>query len=427
MRFIHAADIHLGYQQYGSKERFNDFSKVFLHIVDQALREKVDFVLLAGDLFEKRKVDPLAMRAAIEGLTRLRDAKIPVVAVEGNHERSYYRNQYTWIDFLDAMDYFRLLEPRFEEGRAVLEPCGEERGAYVDLPGGVRVYGLRYHGASTGRAFGMLAEALAEMDHDEVAFTILMAHAGVEEQLPNYSGTLKLNALAPLRGQVDYLALGHIHKPYELGGWIYNPGSPETCGMDEVAWPERGYYLVEIEPGQRPNHQAQLIAPPRRPFHRLHLEVDGYGDPNALYDGVRELIRRKDRSVTAGGTRGDRQPVVRLTLDGVLPFSRFDLDVGYVEGLIEEAWTPLITRVQNETTPAEFDMDVDTEATRPELERSIVGELLERDARFRPAAEAWTRVVLDLKRMVLEGSPPEAVIDALRDARAEMGLAAEEA
>jgi len=90
MRFMHVADIHLGYQQYGSKERFNDFSQVFLYIVEQAIEQQVDFVLLAGDLFEKRTVDPLAMRVAIEGLSQLREAGISVIAVEGNHENTAF-------------------------------------------------------------------------------------------------------------------------------------------------------------------------------------------------------------------------------------------------------------------------------------------------------------------------------------------------
>jgi len=419
--FLHAADIHLGYQQYGSEERFDDFSKVFLHIVDQALNRDVDFVLLAGDLFEKRKVNPLAMRVAISGLERLRNAGIPVLAVEGNHERSYYRDQYTWVDFLDAMGYLQLLDPRFEGGQVVLEPCAETRGAYVDLLGGVRVYGLRYYGASTEKVFGLFADAVAEIDHSDVEFTILMAHAGVEGQLPHYSGTLTYNALGPLRGHVDYLALGHIHKPYELDGWIYNPGSPETCGMDEEAWSERGYYLVEVKPGKNPTHQAVLIPPPRRPFYRLWLEVDGYTDPDQLYDGVRALIRREDSGITR-----DPQPVVELTLRGVLPFNRFDLDLNYIEALLEEAWSPLITRVRNQAKASEFETNVDTEAARPELERSIVQELLERDARFRLAAEAWTNVALDVKRMMLEDSPPEAVIDLLRRARAEISVANQE-
>ena len=43
MRFIHTADIHLGYQQYGSRDRFYDFCQVFLTIVERAIEQQVDF------------------------------------------------------------------------------------------------------------------------------------------------------------------------------------------------------------------------------------------------------------------------------------------------------------------------------------------------------------------------------------------------
>jgi DNA repair exonuclease SbcCD nuclease subunit len=99
MRFLHFADVHLGYQQYGVQERFDDFSRAYLHIVDQAVSQRVDFCLLAGDLFEKRTVDPLAMRVAIEGLRTLREAGIPVIAVEGNHEKAHYRDRYSFGDY----------------------------------------------------------------------------------------------------------------------------------------------------------------------------------------------------------------------------------------------------------------------------------------------------------------------------------------
>jgi len=429
MRFIHTADIHLGYQQYGSRDRFYDFCQVFLTIVERAIEQQVDFVLLAGDLFEKRTVDPESMRVAIEGLRLLREARIPVVAVEGNHERAYHR-EYSWLDFLDSLDYLFLLNPRFEDGRAVLEPYGEAGGAYLDLPGSVRVYGLKYYGASTGKVFGLFADALAEMDHpstgsgqcNDVDFSILVSHAGLEGQLPRYSGMLTHNELTPLREHINYLALGHIHKPYAVDGWIYNPGSPETWSIEETAWPERGYYLVEIQPGRDPDHQAELMVTPRRPFHRFRLEVDALTDPNAVYDAVRTLLKREGEKVS-------RSPasVVELTLSGVLPFSRYDLDLDFVKSLLEDAWSPVVARVRNMTTPAEFEVAIDVEASRPELERSIVRELLERDARFRPAAEDWTRVALDVKRLALEGSTPEVMIDYLRHSRAELVLATKEA
>jgi exonuclease SbcD len=415
MRFMHIADIHLGYQQYGSRERFDDFSRVFLHIIQQAIDGKIDFLLVAGDLFEKRTVDPLAMRVAVEGFRLLREADIPVVVVEGNHERAHYRDQYSWLDFLDGLGYLHLLNPRFEKGRAILEPYGEEGGAYLDLPGGIRVYGLKYYGASTGKVFGLFAEALAEIDDGDVQFTILMAHAGLEGQLPRYSGTLTHNDLAPLRGQIDYLALGHIHKPYAVEDWIYNPGSAETWSIEETAWPERGCFLVEMQLDGNAEHEAQLLTIPRRPFHRFRLEVDALTEPNVLYDAVHGLLQREARGVAR-----DPSSVVELTLSGVLPFSRFDLDLDHVKDLIDEAWSPLVTRVRNMTTPAEFEVAVDVEASRPELERAIVRELLERDARYRPAAEEWTQVALDVKRLVLEGSTAETVVDHLRRARAEL-------
>ncbi|NLE45635.1 MAG: exonuclease SbcCD subunit D [Chloroflexi bacterium] len=415
MRFIHAADIHLGYQQYGSRERFDDFSRAYLAICDQAIQRHVSFMILAGDLFEKRTVDPLAMRVAIEGLARLREAGIPVLAVEGNHERAHYRDQYSWVDFLDALGYVRLLNPRFDEGRMILDPHGGAGGAFVDLPGGVRVYGIKYYGAATGKVFRLFVDALERTDSTGVQYTVLTAHAGLEGQLPKYPGTLTTDDLGLLRGKVDYVALGHIHKPCAIDGWIHNPGSPETCTMDEVAWPERGYFVVDVNPGGDPVHQAVLTPVSRRPFHRMYLEVDGYGSPQAVYDAVAGLIAKHDAIVG----RKDR-PVIELILGGVLPFNRFDLDLEHIESMCEAAWRPLVTRVRNLSQPTDLAVDVDMEASRPELEHQIVRELLERDARFRPASEQWADVVLNVKRLTLDGAPPEMVIDALRQGRDEL-------
>ena len=55
--FIHVADMHLGYEQYGVRERFNDFSRAFWDIMQEALHRQVDFVVIAGDLFNKRAID----------------------------------------------------------------------------------------------------------------------------------------------------------------------------------------------------------------------------------------------------------------------------------------------------------------------------------------------------------------------------------
>ena len=415
MRFLHTADIHLGYQQYNSKERFNDFGRAFLHVVGQAREEKADFVLLAGDFFEKRTVDPLAMRQAVEGLRDLQDAGIPVIAVEGNHERAHYRDQLSWLEFLDGIGLLILLNVRVRDGKLHLDPYSpEEGGAYVDLPGGVRVYGLKYYGAATERVLALFQEALSGLDGPRPAYSILLMHAGLEGILPRCSGAVSRRAVEPLRPSFDYLALGHIHKPYNIDGWIYNPGSLETWAMDEVAWSDRGYYVVDLATRSAVAHQARLVPTPRRHFERLRVSVETCPSPEAVYDAVRAHLSRLQLPPSG------LSPVVELTLEGTLSFDRLQLDLGYVETLAREALDPLLVRIQNVTVPTEFEVNVRQGTNRAEIEHQVLCELIERDGRYRASADAWAQVAIDLKRMALEGNSPEAILSHLRRKRAEL-------
>ena len=80
-RFLHLADCHLGKWQYNHRERYNDFGRAFFHILDEAIRQQVDFVILAGDLFEKRSIDALTLNQAMRGLEKLKARNIPCLAI----------------------------------------------------------------------------------------------------------------------------------------------------------------------------------------------------------------------------------------------------------------------------------------------------------------------------------------------------------
>ncbi len=409
-KFLHLSDVHLGYQQYNHKERFNDFGRAFLHIVDRAVAERVDFVVLGGDLFQKRAIDPPTLIQALEGLSRLKAAGIPVAAVEGNHEHAHYRDVFSWMEFLADRSYLALLNPSFKEGEMVLTPWDGNEGAYLDINNKVRIYGVKYYGASTPRVVEGLVEALAGMDHSRLEYVILVMHAGLEGVLPHYSATLTHSQVAPLRDYVDYLALGHIHKPFEREDWIYNPGSPETCSIDEAAWPERGYYLVEVDTARTHKHTAQLIRNPRRTFRRLSLNVDTCESPEVLYAAA----ERRVKDEAPGGTNDS--PVVELALEGVLPFHRHELDVKRLEAIVQSALDPLLVRIADHTVPTEYEVSGDESKSRADLEREVVEDLVERDARYRPAAADWADLILDVKRMVLEGTSPERIVDYLESA-----------
>ena len=86
MQFVHMADTHLGYRQYGLSERENDFLNVFNEAIDEVVNERPDFIIHSGDLFEYSRPPTKALLTAQNGISRLKNEKIPMYAIAGNHD-----------------------------------------------------------------------------------------------------------------------------------------------------------------------------------------------------------------------------------------------------------------------------------------------------------------------------------------------------
>src|SRR6266446_2232629 len=436
--FIHIADTHLGYEQYGVRERFNDFSRAFWDIVDDALNRRVDFMVIAGDLFNKRAIDALTLIHAIEGLKKLKERGIPVVAIEGNHDRSYYRDGISWLQFLCHQQYLMLLAPRMREGAPLLTSWEQESmlGSHVDLlRGRLRVYGLPWQGAATLRSMEGLTQALEATRAEEVAagieYRLLMMHTGVDSIVPRIQGLPTMAQFQPLRPYIDYLALGHVHKPYELDGWRYNPGSTETCGPEESAWESLGYYFVEIDTGDPESvidpgkparfHHATHFVSKRGPFVRHELRVDGLNEPGALYQRLEDYCRREGSAHHADSLR----PLVQIHLVGMLGFDAGSLDQAYMEEIVRTHFQPLYVRIDNNTNDQDYapdggDLDGRDRSTWHELERRIFEDLVARDNRYLATKEQWSVVLSDLKRMALDKEDPAQIAQFLREKRVEL-------
>ena len=208
-----------------------------------------------------------------------------------------------------------------------------------------------------------------------------MTHAGVEGQLEDKAGAVSYRHWSVLRPHVDYLALGHFHKPFQLERWIFNPGSPESVSGAEAAWTPRGYLLVDVDTeqaaeGEQQKHQIVQGDNPRRVFRHYPFKVDQVRTPEELHTLLTEFVQRR-----AGELRGETAqpafrdllpPVVDLALLGTLPFDRNGLDLAAVERLVQEEFRPLVALVRNLTQPTEFAVDVEQTATRAELERQVL-------------------------------------------------------
>jgi exonuclease SbcD len=434
--FIHIADTHLGYEQYGVRERFNDFSRAFWDITDEAVKRPVDFFIIAGDLFNKRAIDAQTLIHAVEGLKKLKDKNIPVIAIEGNHDRSYYRDGISWLQFLCYQGFLTLLAPLMRDGAPALAPWRPEtmQGSHVDLLGGrLRIYGLPWQGAATNRSMEGLGQALqaarAAEDAAGIEYRLLMMHTGLEGIVPRVQGLPGMAQFEPLRASVDYLALGHVHKPYEFNDWMYNPGSTETCGAEEAAWEDRGYYVVEIDTDEPERvidphkkarfHRATHLVSNRRPFVRHDLRVDGLNEPEALYARLEDYCRRAG----PGHQDDSLRPLIQIHLLGTLQFDAGSLDLAHMEEMVRTYFQPLYVRVDNNTNDQDYipeggEIDGRDRSAWHELERRIFEELVSRDNRYLPAKEQWSAVLADLKQMALQKEDPAQVAQFLRDKRA---------
>lgn len=415
-RFLHAADIHLGNKQYHNPERYNDFARAFERLVDDALARRVDFLLLAGDLFHQRSIEPRTLLQASECLQRLREGGVPAIAIEGNHERPFYEEPFSWLDYLVETGLLVLLNVNYQAGELSLPAWNGTQGAFIDLPCGVRVIGAKYYGGSTGRVVQDLAPALAALPGPRPAFTILMMHAGIQGILDGYAATLTRAQLDPLRPYVDYLALGHIHKPFSQDGWLYNPGSLETNSTSEVAWDDRGYLAVEIDPALQPAHRVTPVCGQRRAFEQLAFSVDPYENATAFYAALDGYLGGQ-----ATSEKVSRVPVVELLLKGRLAFNIASLEMTRVQEMVESHFHPLVYLLKNQVTASEFEVRPSDELSRDALECFVLSELLERDVNYRNDSARWAKMALRLKELALERSAPGEIIAELRAFCAELG------
>jgi DNA repair exonuclease SbcCD nuclease subunit len=405
-RFIHAADLHLGYEQYNLATRANDFARAFFDLVEYAVEAQADFVLIAGDLFHRANADAWTLKQATHGLTVLRTAGVPVVAVEGNHDTQHYRKNLSWLEYLCDQELLILLNVRTDNGIRSLVPFDpvERRGSWIDLAG-ARIYGIKYYGAMTARVIDDVREEIVPPPE---GYTVLMLHAGLEGQVPHLHGGLTHGQIAPLHPTIDYLALGHIHK--RLFGeydWVFNPGSTETNSMEELEWPH-GFFDVQVDANASPKHTVRPIQTPHlRPFRRISVNAD-----NTV--SLDEFVQRVEEKI-AGERAIPEKAVVELHLGGVAHFKRQDLPLERLKGAVEVHCSPLAVRVRNNLVPpGVVSVRKGDGMTRAELERQVIEQLVYQQAEYRDSAAAWARLILEVKNMAAEKDLPASIVDRIR-------------
>ncbi len=408
MKFLHIADVHLGCTRYQLAESPRDFFDAWTDVLRKyAIGEQVEFVIMCGDFFHKKSVPPETMNYAVEGLTMLKEAGIPVVAIEGNHDQRHTDSDFSWLRSLASWGLLILLEPRLEDSRFVYEKWEPEtrRGGFIDI-GRARIFGSNWFGASGNWAIPMLAEAIGKNRRDG-AFHLLMLHTDVEGHQVHPVPALSMTALRELRSVTDYVGLGHTHKNYEIDDWAFNPGSIEITNISEFR-ETRGVYLVEAD--EQNKVAARHISDYHyRPFQQILFDITRYDDPKAVTQDLLKKIELEGRHAEDGKQR----PIIEISLRGQLGFPNSLLEMKKIREEAASMIGALHVRIKNHTIPANVD-DVwgpDEDTGREVHERRIIGDLIGRDNRYKRLTDEMTDAVIGAKRMSLSDEPAEKIAE----------------
>lgn len=415
-RFLHASDLHLDSPFRGQVDvapalapALRDATfRAFDGLVRAAIAEKVDFVLLAGDLYDARDRSLRAQLALRDGLVKLDQAGIGAYVVHGNHD-----------------------------------PLGG-RYAQISLPGSAHVFGERVStvevkrdgetiatvsGVSYPRAemLDNLAKTFPRPEGSPFAIGLLHANLGSDTGHASYA-PCTLSDLGASGHR--YWALGHVHaqsvQRTDNGTVVAYPGNPQGRSIRETG--PRGCLLVEVSAAGDVVTRPLILDAVR--WHRPSVSIDGVATADALLEKITDEIRTRIQ-VTDSEGHSPGGHVFRIDLVGRGPLHAelarsnelFDLERVLRGQWLDRGtpgWFVLVERLVDDTG---------REVDRPALlaERTLLGDALRlaREAKqpgtAREELKAALETMLKKTKDVLE-APTEADFDRILERAAELAI-----
>ncbi|WP_435153867.1 DNA double-strand break repair protein Mre11 [Haladaptatus sp. DFWS20] len=273
-RVIHTGDTHIGYRQYHSPERRDDFLTAFDRVVDDAIEDDFDAVIHAGDLFHDRRPGLSDLHGMISVLRKLERAGIPFLAIVGNHESTRGEQ---WLDLLETLGLATRL------------------GASPVIVGDTAFYGLD-HVPESKRD-----DLEYEFESHEQEHSALVAHGLFTPfDFGNWDSEVVLTEASV---DFDAMLLGDNHKPGKERveeTWVTYCGSTERASASERD--DRGYNIVTFDGDVSITRRGIAT----RDFEFISVELDG----EEGIDRVREVVREYDLDgsvalITIDGDGGD--------------------------------------------------------------------------------------------------------------------------
>ncbi len=367
MRILHTADWHLGKVLKG-RERTPEIRQALQELLGLVRSERIELVLVAGDLFDRSVVSTEAEAAAFEFFVGLRELGVPALVIAGNHDsRDRLEALSPLLSLTGATVYGNL---RFAEQGGVVEALGA-RVALLPFLSERRLVkaGDLLQGDSAewkktyGLGMSLILKNLAQGFGGDL--NLLMAHLTVEGgKLGGGEFTFHTtNSYAiqpsdfPL--SLSYVALGHLHRQQQVceAPVAWYAGSLIQLDFGENEDSPRGALIVELEPGQQPKvHPVEARwGKPLKTFRLSRASLDRRWDELRTFPGYSKVV-----------IEGPGNPALRERLFKELP------DLLEVEFQIPEAeetgpWAVAVENLDWVEAYAQYCLESTTKEASPEL------------------------------------------------------------
>lgn len=285
MKFFHLSDLHIGLKLLNRDLR-EDQEYILHQIVDRAVEERPDAILIAGDIYDKAVPAAEAVEVFDQFIARL-TASLPesvVMMISGNHDSAPRVNCFRSI--LSRQNLYMVgVPPRTEADRM-------EKVTLRDAYGNVNFYLLPFVKPSMVKAVVGTGENGCSLSYDETVRkliereqiearerNILVSHqfylpvgkkAEEVERMDSEVQTVgNIDAVsADILERFDYAALGHIHKPMQIGNRCFRYcGTPFACSVSE-AGQQKGIIMVTM---REKGAEIQTTVLPLRPLREVRV------------------------------------------------------------------------------------------------------------------------------------------------------------
>lgn len=243
MRFAHIADCHLGAFRDSRLREIN--LKAFKAALDACIEKNVDFIILAGDLFDGASPDMSVLNDAVKKIKRVNEAGIPVYLIYGSHD--FVANETSIIDVLGTAGLFnKVVKSSYNENQQI------KMEFTTDKKTGAKIVGL------SGRRGGLDEKYYQQLDfhhlEKEEGFKIFVFHNAITEFKPAHLSEMASIQSSYLPKGFNYYAGGHVHERFEKriddSSMLVFPGAlfgADSRDLEYNEAHERGFYIVDFK------------------------------------------------------------------------------------------------------------------------------------------------------------------------------------